>query len=148
MRRELGLIRETEVDGDVDAGPGAMGQPLDVVVTVRNAGTTPIVQATVKANLGIVGAGSAFVSQPFSDFDVAPGVQSLAPGAVALVRLPFASGVLRSCGSYSLSVTNKPLLLVCEGGLAGDDAGFDDRFIALNAIDLRLADVALTVAEE
>lgn len=133
---------------EVEGGEGGLGQAVDVVVTIRNAGTTTIESATLKAILGVPGTISQQILTTFADFDPAPGVQGLDPGQSAVVRVAFPEGLLEGCGSYSLSVTNRPNQLACTGSATGDEAGFNDRVVALDVFSLDLARLTLTIPPE
>ncbi len=142
---ESAVVDVDPSDPDIDAGPGGVGRPLDVVATVKNAGRTTLVEALLQCNVGILGRGSRQVTRVVDDFDPAPGVQGLAPGALATVRLSFAEGQLGDCGRYSLFLMHRPTRLRCADGSTGDMAGFNDRLFRVDVLDLRLATLTLTI---
>ncbi len=112
----------------IDAGPGKMGQAVDVVLTVRNAGSLAVTSASVEAEATL--GSSVARSIVVADFDsVAPGVQPLAPSATAAVRVSFESGALARCGEYALAASHDGAALRCADGpetKVGDDASGND----------------------
>ncbi len=133
-------------DPDVDGGDGAIGQALDVVAQISNEGTSPIAHAVMTCSLGSAGARLHLASLEVADFDPAPGVQPLAPGATATVRMPFAPGVLAECGSYSLAVSHAADQLRDVDGGTGDAHAANDRAVVLDAVTLEGASLAASIA--
>lgn len=93
-------------DGDVDGGPGAISQAVDVLVTIENGGNIPILSATIQVDANVAGGAIKSASTLVTDFDSAPGTQSLGVGATAIVRVSFAPGELDRCGTYTLVATH------------------------------------------
>ncbi|MBI1851382.1 MAG: PQQ-dependent sugar dehydrogenase [Planctomycetes bacterium] len=143
---ESAVVDLDPADEDVDTGVGAMGQAVDVVVTIRNDGTTAIDGAVVRCSLAVPRNGSRLSSLAVSDFDPAPGTQSLAPGAVATVRVPFAAGVLSDCGSYGLVVTHDAASLHAVDGTTGDQSAANDRYLELDAVALDFVTLRSAIA--
>ncbi len=152
FERDLSVLSVTvdfdPADPDVDPGPGAIAQSLDVVATVRNVGTQPITNAELRATIGSVGTSQYVVSRVLDDFGPEIGRQPLAPGAITEVRLPYDAGILVGCASYTLVVENDPLVLATDGGGLGDEAPSNDRLVSVGEPDLRLADIEVRIDAE
>jgi len=103
-------------DPDVDAGPGAVGQALDVVVTVRNAGTSDVTSATIDLDVVKPDGSRVSESRTVADFSSATGSQPLGPGETSSIRFSFGAGLLVSCGNYGLEARNAGALLECGAG--------------------------------
>jgi choice-of-anchor B domain-containing protein len=116
-------------DGDVDAGPGALAQAVDVLVTVRNDGNIPVSRARLDVDASVQGGTSHPASLVITDFGAAAGIQMLGPGATFTARLPLAAGELDRCGTYTLLVSSDAASLqsVGSGGTVfGDVDGGND----------------------
>ncbi len=132
-------------DTDIDAGPGGLGQAVNVVVTVVNTGNIPVTSADLQVDCFVDGGSVVSKGSVVTDFDPAPGVQSLAPGASADVVYSFVAGELDRCGTYSIVSSHDGANLQAQGGgglvigdvrTAGDqvadhpdnDSAIDDSF--------------------
>jgi hypothetical protein len=116
-------------DGDVDAGPGVLGQAVDTVITVRNLGNVPVVSASLELDAFVEGGTLLQKSLVVDDFDPAVGLQSLAPGASAAARISFPAGELDRCGTYTLLARHDGLALESlgmGGPLFGDEDASND----------------------
>ncbi len=119
------------LDGDVDAGPGGVGQAINVLVTIRNRGNVPILTAHVSLDANVTNGSTLKMSQVLTDFDPAPGIQSLAPGVSSVVLFSYTTGQLDRCGTYTLVASHTPNNLQSmgmSGPIFGDrDTGNNQR---------------------
>ncbi len=117
-------------DGDIDAGPGNLGQAVNVIVTVRNLGNVPVLSAEINADANVAGGSTISTSATVNDFGAGAGNQPLAPGGQADVVLSYGAGALDRCGTYSLVASHTPSNLESQGGggsIFGDDDNVNDQ---------------------
>jgi len=116
-------------DSDVDAGPGGLGQAVNVIVTVRNTGNLPVTEATLRLDAGVQGGAVLTRNLVVSDFSPAAGVQTLLPGQFSDVVVSFVAGELDRCGTYSLVALHQGASLMStgmSGPLTGDTVSGND----------------------
>ncbi len=116
----------------INPGPGGLGQPINVIVTVQNNGNTFITAATVRADASVSSGSQVTTSLVVTDFDPAPGTQSLAPANTADITLSFTNGSLDRCGTYTLLCSHDGPNLQSMGnggGVMGDGMNNNDDLI-------------------
>jgi len=137
--------------GVIDPGPGAMGQELDVVLSVRNDGDLPVTSADVSATATL---GPLVVTRgaTVTDFDAGVGGdQELAPEATTTVRISFEALSLERCGVYSLAAGHDGSALLCRDGagtVTGDQSPGDDQAPGPPSFLLELGTLTLDVRPE
>ncbi len=89
-------------DGDIDAGPGGLGQDIEVLVTVTNPGNIPITRADIGFEASVNGGNLIADNTVVTDFDTIAGTQSLAPGGIFSTSFFVSGAQLDRCGHYDL----------------------------------------------
>lgn len=135
-------------DPDIDAGPGFIGQGVNVIVTVQNRGNIPVLSADLQVDASVLGGSTVQSSITVTDFGPEGGDQALDPTETADLVVPFVTGALDRCGSYTISAFHVPGNLQSQGGggiVAGDSGVGNDQRSNPDALELEFGTLIASI---